>query len=152
MTIRHVSDIIQTVLCLLGLLFTTVLTWLVLRHSPHEATRAYRRVLLITCALYYLNTMVPAVKMQTQVLPSEGRVFVTLGGWWRWEEPWNGYAMAWVMWALLVYSLVVPLQSTYRYLVICNCLYRVSQNGCTKTIPGRFILTETYSITETYSS
>lgn len=118
LTIRRVADIFDTVNSTAGLLLTTLLTYLVLRHSPKEATRAYRRVLFITCAMYYLNATIPAVKMQTQV--EAGLTFVTTGGWWHWGEPWDSYTMAWAMWAMLAYSLVMPLQSTYRYLVICR--------------------------------
>jgi Serpentine type 7TM GPCR chemoreceptor Srd len=120
LSIRRVADICDTVTSLLGLLLTTLLTWLVLRHSPKEATTAYRRVLLITCAVFYLNVTVPACKMQTQMMPQECLFYATLGGWWNWGEPWDSYALAWVMWACNMYNLVVPLQSTYRYLVICR--------------------------------
>jgi Serpentine type 7TM GPCR chemoreceptor Str len=117
---RRAQDVAETVNSLLGLALTTVLTWLVLRRSPREATRAYRRVLLITCAMYYLTASAVAVKVQLQIEPTEGRVFIALGGWWRWEEPWNRVALGWVAWVSLVYYLVLPLQSTYRYLVICR--------------------------------
>jgi len=117
---RRILDLVDTTNSLLGLLLTTTLTWLVLMHSPREATAAYRRVLYVTCAIYYLNALVPAMKMQLQIMPTEGRIYVTTGGWWRWKEPWDRYALVWVMWSMGVYNLAVPLQSTYRYLAICK--------------------------------
>jgi len=120
LSLRRTSDVIETVNCLLSLLLTSILTWLVHKHSQREATTAYRRILLFICAMYYLNASILAVKVQQQIEPLEGRTYFTLGGWWRWEEPWNSTAIAWVTWVTLVYYLVLPLQSTYRYLVICK--------------------------------
>jgi Serpentine type 7TM GPCR chemoreceptor Str len=119
LNLLRAGDIVDTANSLLGLLLTTTLTWLVLCHSPREASAAYRRVLLTTCAMFHLNANVPAVKMRTQMWPERGLVYTTLGGWWNWGE-WNKYGLAWATWVSTTYILVLPLQSTYRYLVICR--------------------------------
>lgn len=116
--IRHVHDVVDTVNAVAGLVLVSLLTYLVVWHSPKEQTLPYKRILLIDCFRDCIGLTVPLLGTKLEMLP-EGRVFLLLGRKWplEWQEV---FVLSLPVLACLFYLQVVPLQSLYRYCVICR--------------------------------